>query len=66
MNFANNKRFGHSQLGAPLPHPGFSKKTLTKYLQLYLPYSGDSQFGNGIIIALGLSGLAGSSGSLYP
>ena len=57
VNFANNERFGHSQLGAHSSHPGFSGEILTKYLQLHLPYPGNNRFENGTKRALGPSGL---------
>ena len=66
VNSANDEGFGHSQLGAHSPHPGFSGETSTKHLQPHSPYPGDSRFGNGIERALRPSGLVWSSGSLYP
>ena len=64
-NFANNERFGHFQLGAHLPYPGFFAEILTKYLQLHLLCPSGSQFKNGIGKALGSSKLIWSSSSSY-
>ena len=59
MNSASAERFGHSQLGAPSSHPGFSVETLIKHLQPHLPYSANNQFENGIERALGPRDLSG-------
>ena len=66
VNFANDKRFGHSQFETYLPYPGFSAKILTKHLQLHLLYPSGSQFENGLERALGPIGLVWSSNSSYP
>ena len=66
VNFANNERFGHSQLGAHSPHFGFSAETSTKHLQLHLLCLGGSWFENSIGRAPRPSGLVWSSDSLYP
>ena len=56
MNLANDEEIGHSQLGAHLSYFGFSAKTLTKYLQLYLLCSSNIQFENDIKRAFGPNG----------
>ena len=60
VSSANNERFGHSQLGAHFPHPGFSGKTLTKHLQLHSPFPDDNRFKNSIERALGPRDLSGA------
>ena len=66
MNSANNEKFGHSQLGAHLPHFGFSRKTLTKHLQLHLPCFSNSKFENGNKRTFGPNKFVWSLDSLYP
>ena len=66
VNSANDKRFGHFQLGAHFLYPGSFAKTLIGHPQLHLPCFGNSSFGNGIGRALGPSGLVWSSNSLCP
>ena len=66
MNFANNKKFGHSQLRAYFLHLDFFEKLMIRYLQLHLPCFGGNQFKNDIEKALGPNRLIKSSNSLSP
>ena len=66
MNFANNKKFGHSQLGAHLLDPSIFAEILTKHLQLHLFCPSNNQFEIDIRRAFEPSGLVWSLEFLYP